>query len=204
MTLQRLTADKKTWTFFVLLTSQFLFSSQYRCSSVRNGLGQRKLRPRGEPSIPSLLRMAAPLMLAFTSFFNFLLLPLPHHLSSFPGVCAAAHPCSQPQGNLRNHSCPSHFSDCPRGCPQTRGPALDSTEATPTCFSRRISAPTFSATGCVGWCFPRRPAALGPARGACSCSCGLPPTPSAPDAWPQPPRRSSSSSSSSHPTCKYY
>ena len=37
---------------------------------------------------------------------------------------------------------------------------------------------------------------LGPARGACSC--GLPPTPSAPDAWPQPQRRSSSFS---HPTC---
>ena len=37
------------------------------------------------------------------------------------------------------------------------------------------------------------------ARGACSC--GLPPTPSAPNAWPQPQRRSSSSSSSfSHPT----
>ena len=40
--------------------------------------------------------------------------------------------------------------------------------------------PMPSTTGCVGWCFPRRPAALGSARGACSC--GLPPTPSAPDA----------------------
>ena len=47
--------------------------------------------------------------------------------------------------------------------------------------------------------FPRRPAALGPARGACSC--GLPHAPSAPDAWPQPQRRFSSFS---HPTCKYY
>ena len=49
------------------------------------------------------------------------------------------------------------------------------------------------------WCFPRRLASLGPARGACSC--GLPPTPSAPGAWPQPQRRSSSFS---HPTCKYF
>ena len=57
----------------------------------------------------------------------------------------------------------------------------------------------WAGAGCAGWCFPRRPAALGPARGACSC--GHPPTPSAPDVWPQPPRRSSSFS---HPTCKYY
>ena len=48
------------------------------------------------------------------------------------------------------------------GCPQTRGPALDSTEATPTCYSLRVPTPTSSATGCVGWCFPRRPAALTP------------------------------------------
>ena len=58
--------------------------------------------------------------------------------------------------------------------------------------------PAPSATGCVGWCFPRRPAALGPARGACSC--GPLPTPSAPGAWPQPQRRFFSFS---HPTCKY-
>ena len=99
---------------------------------------------------------------------------------------------------MRNHSCPPRFSDCPWGCPQTWGPALDSTEATPTCCSLRIPTPAPSATGCVGWCFPRRPAALGPARGACSCA--PPPTPSAPDAWPQPQRRFSSFS---HPTCKY-
>ena len=98
---------------------------------------------------------------------------------------------------MRNHSCPPRFSDCPWGCPQTWGPALDSTEATPTCCSLRIPTPTPSATGCVGWCFPRRPAALGPARGACSCGS---PTPSATDSWPQPQRRFSSFS---HPTCKY-
>ena len=115
-------------------------------------------------------------------------------------VCAAAHPCGRPQGNLRNHSCPPRFSNCPWGCPQARGPALGSTEATPTYCSLRIPTPTPSATGCVGWCFPRRPAALGPARGAGACFCGLPPTPSAPGAWPQPQRRFSSFS---HPTCKY-
>ena len=109
---------------------------------------------------------------------------------------------SRPQGNftLRNHSCPPRFSDCPWGCPQTCGPALDSTEATPTCFSLRVPTPTPSATGCVGLCFPRRPHRIGDPRSALAC--GRPPTLSAPGAWPQPPRRSSFSSS--HPTCKYY
>ena len=45
---------------------------------------------------------------------------------------------------------------CPWGRPQTRGPALDSTEATPTCRSLRIPTPTPSATGCVGWSKSRR------------------------------------------------
>ena len=36
--------------------------------------------------------------------------------------------------------------------------------------SQSVPTPAPSATGCVGWCFPRRPAALGPARGACSCA----------------------------------
>ena len=139
-------------------------------------------------------------MPAFTSFFNFLLLPLPRHplnkQLSWRLRCSASVQ-SAPRELAHSFLLP-RFSDCPWRCPQTLGPALDSTEATPTCCSLRIPTPAPSATGCVGWCFPRRPTALGPARGACSC--GLPPTPSAPGAWPQPQRRSSSFS---HPACKY-
>jgi len=139
-------------------------------------------------------------MPAFTSIFSFLLLPLPRHLLN-----------EELSWRLR---CSASLQSAPRILAQSLSPApflggvhrrgaLPLTQPKPR---PRVAAyvsppphPQSSATGCVGWCFPRRPAALGPARGACSC--GLPPTPSAPDAWPQPQRRSSSFS---HPTCKYY
>ena len=119
------------------------------------------------------------------------MLPLPLRLLneqlSWRLRCSAS--LQQAPRELAQSFLPALFLEVPLGCPKTWGPALDSTEAMPTCCSLRVSAPTSSATGFVGWCFPRQPAALGPAHGACSCSCGLAPTPSAPVAWPQPPRR---------------
>ena len=58
------------------------------------------------------------------------------------------------------------FLSCPRlvdlsllNLAQSSKAALDLTKATPTCRCPRISAPTPSAMGCVGWCFPRPPTA---------------------------------------------
>ena len=86
------------------------------------------------------------------------LVPFAFWESSFPGLCVVAYLYSHLPGKLCNHSCPTRFSDCPWGCPQTWGPALDSTEATPTCCSLRIPL----SHGLRGLVLSQTPRRLGP------------------------------------------
>ena len=74
-----------------------------------------------------------------------------------------------------------------------------------TRFSVTLQLPSYPhphalSHGLRGLVLSQTPRRLGP-RSRCLLLCPPPPTPSAPDAWPQPQRRSSSFS---HPTCKYY
>ena len=91
------------------------------------------------------------------------------------------------QDNLFNHP----YTRPSLGCPWGAQPLIRPKPR--HCFS--IFALTSKASGCVGWCFLWHPTALLSSPSAFAC--GHPPTPSAPGAWPQPPRHSSFP----HPTC---
>ena len=67
------------------------------------------------------------------------------------------------------------------------------------CAAASLPPPHVLSHGLRGLVLSQTPRRLGP-RSRCLLLCP-PPTPSAPDAWPQPQRRSSSFS---HPTCKYF